>query len=257
MKLGELKVACIKLMFDNDIQVLDPDTISEDSTYANRIVNIIESINRGLTEVAKAEKLPKKSVTCTVEMGSVGDYLVRYDLDTLVVSGFDNDVLKVVKIAYEFEDEYNPNVPIRKEGHNVLILPNLAVINSYSNLASFPTTGNYMEVYKALDTGLFYEYLNSTYTALDNTHFGKYIITYSPTYSNRFSYDDLDTEVITDIPDDVLDILPYFVKGDLFEEDDPQSSVLATNKFHSYLAQKTEEKNERVSAVKNIYTQVW
>ena len=213
MKLGELKVACIKLMNDNDTAELDPDTISTQTDYDSRLKNIIEPINRAIDEAAKAYQLPKKTVVLTTTAGTIGDYFTRYDLDTIVVTGFTNDVLRVEKVAYEYEDEYDAGVPIRKEGHNVLILPKL--------------------------------------------EYGTYIVTYSPTYSSRFTYDSLDTEVITDIPDDILGIIPYFVKGELFEEDNAQTALLATNKFHSYLANRTIERNERATSVKNVYTQVW
>ena len=46
---GELIAACIKLMFDNDTNILDPENISDDPEYASRTANIIESINRALT----------------------------------------------------------------------------------------------------------------------------------------------------------------------------------------------------------------
>lgn len=212
MTLGELKTACIKLMFDNDVAVVDPDTISEDADYTARTVNIVESINRAISEIAKAEQLPKKTVTLTTTDGTIGTYYTRYDLDTIVISGFTNDVMKVKKVTYEYEADYDTNVSIRTEGNNILVLPLLEQ--------------------------------------------GVYIVTYCPTYATRFTYDTADTTVITDIADDLLDIIPYFVKGDLYEEENPQQALLATNKFHSYLANRTIENNQKVTRVINVYTQI-
>jgi hypothetical protein len=254
---GELIVACIKLMFDNDEQELIPDEISENSEYHARTKNIVESINRAMLEIANNEKLPKKTIELSCVEGDIGNYYVRYKLDTLVKEGFSNDILKVKSIAYEKDNIYKNLTDYTEEGHNVFLLPKLAEVSKYANLSSFPKTGKQGMVYIALDTNKVYFWDLKEYTEETNLDkYGKYIITYSPRFKDRLSYDDPDTKEL-DIPEDLLDIVPYFVKGDLYETDDPNAAALARNLFHAYLGEIPSQNDTKQTKVKTVFTQVW
>lgn len=254
---GELIVACIKLMFDNDEQELDPTTISENADYHARTMNIIESINRAMLEIANNEKLPKKTIELSCVEGDIGNYYVRYKLDTLVKEGFSNDILKVKSIAYEKDNIYKNLTDYTEEGHNVFLLPKLAEISKYANLSSFPETGSQGKLYIALDTNKVYFWDKNKYSEETNLDkYGKYIITYSPRFVNRLTYDDPDTKELN-IPEDLLDIVPYFVKGDLYETDDPNAAALARNLFHAYLSEIPSQNETRQTKVKTTFTQIW
>lgn len=201
---GELIVACLKQMFVNDGQLLDTETISQNTEYSSYTVNIIESINRAINEIAKADRLPKKSFDLTKYDGNKGTYLTRYDL-TLYAS----DLYKIKKVVYETEDMQIPNVSIRFDSENILVLP----------------------------------------TITD----GKYIITYSPSYSNRLTYLDIDTKEIG-IPEDLIDIIPYFVKGELFQEEDTDKALLSMNQFFAFLGNQP-TKTETQSKIKTVFRQ--
>lgn len=205
---GELIAACIKLMFDNDTNILDPENISDDPEYASRTANIIESINRAFNEVAKAEQLPRKRlvIDTDTEYEEQDDYYTRYNLDNLV-----GDVYRVNNINYQDNyGRYYANVGIRLEGENILVLRTLTA--------------------------------------------GKYIVTYSPMLTERLTYDMPDNYEIQTIAEDILDIVPYFVKGDLYEEDNADTALMAINRFHIYLANRPRVTNTQ-SKVKTVYTQ--
>lgn len=206
MTKGELIVACIKVMFDNDTEMLDPETISDNPEYQSRTANIIESINRGFDEIAKNRKLPKKTFVLDNDIGDKGDYYTRYNLNALIE---EKDVLYISHIAYENAYDYNPNVEVRLEGENILVLPNIK--------------------------------------------HGKYIVNYYPKYTKHLSYDDPDTKEIEDIPGEALRVLPYFVKAELYEDDDPEKAVLARNIFHQYLRSIPETPLYQQHRVKSVF----
>lgn len=206
MTKGELIVACIKIMFDNDIEQLEPLNISDNPDYASRTVNIIESINRGFDEIAKAKKLDRKTFKLDKDIGEIGDYYTRYDLNSLIPS---NDVLYVSNVAYEYQLIYDPNIEVRFEGENVLVLPR---INQ-----------------------------------------GRYIVTYHPRYINHLNYDDPDTKEIIGMPNEALRVLPYYVKAELYEDDDPEKAVLARNIFHQYLNEIPKTPITKQTRVKSVF----
>lgn len=201
MTKGELIVACIKLMFDNDVEQLDATTISDITEYHSRTMNIVEVINRGFDEVAKARKLPRKTTTINVGDGDIGEYYTRFTLP--------NDFFYVSNIAYESELNYDNNVEIKLEGENILVLP---TINE-----------------------------------------GKYIITYFPKCTSQLSYNDPDTKEIVGIPDEDLRVIPYFVKAELFEDDDPSRATLSRNVFHQYLAEIPKTPILKQTRVKSVF----
>lgn len=207
MTLGELKVACIKLMFDNDSIDVDPSNISNNAEYTMRTVNIVESINRALFRVANVGKLPKKTFTLDNTIQKDEKYIRRYNLDTIKIDGFDNDCLYVEGIVYQNVYKYTPNVDIIIEGNNTLVLP-----------------------------------------AIDE---GKYIITYSPNHRSIPIYEDDETKL--DIPDYILNIVPFYVKGDLFEDDDAEVAIMATNKFERYLSELNIGSENRQAYIQNAY----
>lgn len=61
-----------------------------------------------------------------------------------------------------------------------------------------------------------------------------YIISYMPKVK-EISYKMNDTEVL-DYPDEILNIIPYFVKADLYEDDDIASARYSRNIFEQYLS---------------------
>lgn len=207
MTLGELKVSCIKLMFDNDSVDIDPSTVSNNTEYNMRTVNIVESINRALHRVANAGKLPKKTLIIDSTIQNNEKYIRRYNLDTIKVDDFDNDCLYVDNIVYQHTYKYSPNVDIIIEGNNTLVLP---AINE-----------------------------------------GKYIITYSPSHKSISIYEDDNTKL--DIPDYILNIVPFYVKGDLFEDDDAEVAIMATNKFERYLSELSVGSENRQAYIQNAY----
>jgi hypothetical protein len=212
---GELIVACIKLMFDNDNEELDPSSISDNPNYSNRTANIIESINRAITEIVKAKRLPKKTVELDSTVGARGSYRTRFNLDTIVIEGFENDVYSIDNIAFESDEEdyYENNIAIKFEGNQTILLP-------------------------TIDSG-------------------KYIVSYSPKFKAYLKYSDADDTDIETIPDELVDIIPHFVKGELYEEDDPQIALLSTNKFFGYLGSARENLENKQTQVKNVYNQLW
>ena len=83
----------------------------------------------------------------------------------------------------------------------------------------------------------------------------KYILIYKPKLTRIKSYDSNDTEL--DIPEDIAAHIPYFIKGDLYRDDEPGEAAEARNWYE----QATEElmRNQssiaKVTGTKEVYSQ--
>lgn len=60
MTLGELKLECLKIMFEIESNDINSDSISNNPEYEPRLVNIMGSINRALARIDAVNKLPIK-----------------------------------------------------------------------------------------------------------------------------------------------------------------------------------------------------
>lgn len=54
-------------------------------------------------------------------------------------------------------------------------------------------------------------------------------------------------------PDEILNVIPYFVKADLYEEDDPQLAMYSRNLFESYASQLPTRDNSIIRGAVDVY----
>lgn len=206
MTKGELITACVKLMFDNDDVVIDPTTVSEESDYASRTVNIIESINRALNRLSLLKKLPSQAYYITNETKCISknNKFTRYCLNDLI-----SDYSQIEKISREdIFGNYNSNISIRNEGKNI-VLPTLQ------------KNEQYIVDYQAI-----------------------------PAFLN---YEDSDTkEILYD--DKIVSIIPYYVKADLYEEDNPNIADYSRNLFEQYAMALPSNDNNQIREIQSYYS---
>lgn len=205
MTKGELITACVKLMYDNDDVQIDPEVVSNESDYASRTVNIIESINRAFIRLSLLKKLPFKTFYINEETEYINKskMLTRYDLTLLI-----EDYSQYERVSKEDAfGEYNGNISVRFEG-NCIVLPTLRTNEQY-------------------------------------------IIDYQPEVF-RLKEDDLDTKVIP-YAEKILSIVPYFVKADLYEEDNPNIADYARNLFEQYAMALPSNDNNQIREIQSYY----
>jgi hypothetical protein len=180
MTLGELKIACMKLI-EVQQEEITVDNLSEEIRY-----NVIESINRAMNRVAELGKYPKKSFTLLSTDGEIGDYDTEY-----TISDFASDFYLLDKITYEDSNGIrSENVVWFFRDDDTLVLPMLEE--------------------------------------------GKYYVKYTP-IPQQFTYDDSDTTTIA-LSNLIVSKIPYFVKADIFEEEQPAMAINSRNIFENYLA---------------------
>lgn len=180
MTLGELKIACMKLI-EVQQEEITVDNLSNEIAF-----NVIESINRAMNRIAELGKYPKKSFTLLSTDGEVGDYDAEY-----TISDFASDFYLLDKITYEDSNGIrSENVVWFFRDDDTLVLP-----------------------------------------AIEE---GKYYVKYTP-IPQQFTYDDSDTTNLA-IKDLIASKIPYFVKADIYEEEQPTLAINSRNIFESYMS---------------------
>lgn len=207
MKLGEIKIESLKIMFasvNTDLSVEELDNAAGDENYNSYLVNMPGAINRCFAVLETKKVLPIKSHTLAVAEGVASGSFIRFDLASIIDDFHDMD--RLVRIC---EDEYEGNAEFRMEGA-VLVLP---IFDD--------------------DEG--------------------YTVLYYPSLERISSETDNETEL--DIPNNIAAHIPYFVKGDLFRDDEPDEANEARNWFEAAMEQILATKQAYSGKVQNKYSQ--
>lgn len=225
MKLGDIKAEALRLMFVNfstNISAVNITQLLNDETYASYLVNMNGSINRGLERVAGVGKLGIKYFDLPNDNKDVNGNIVegitalRYAIH-YDLSKLLNDYYFIERIIYEddrFDCKYDRNICYELEG-KILILPKLRTNNEHYRLLYNPSA--------------------------------PYITKKSV---NGVGFDETDE---LPIPERIARLLPYYIKGELYEEEEPSAASNARNIFEQTLAELKDTENTNVNQIKTIY----
>ncbi|MBQ8178307.1 MAG: hypothetical protein IJ033_03845 [Clostridia bacterium] len=209
MKLGEIKLEALKLMFANYNHDITIDGLVEyyaDENYGSYLINMPGSINRCLSVIENKSVLPSKTLNITPNMGLASGGRVKVELLSVAP-----DIYLIERIAKETPYDYNGNVDYYLEG-NTLVLGALRKDEQY-------------------------------------------VVVYKPTLK-RISLDSSDYEELTGVPDHIACHIPYFIKGDLFREDEPNEASEARNWFEQAMSEIVQARANMVSRVESVYALV-
>lgn len=204
MKVGQIKVEAIKLMFTNygyDIAIGDLQRMVNDENYGSYIVNMNGAIARAIDRIENACVMPikrKRIMPGELDNGAVFD---RFDVSKIT------DLFRIDRITVEYANgEYDGNASFELEGTDLLVRHNPSA--SYS-------------------------------------------ILYYPTIKT-VNEDVLDTEEFW-IPDNIARIIPYFIKGDLYQEEEPELAADARNLFEASLDDLKTQTMSKQNFVEQVY----
>lgn len=179
MKLGEIKIEALKLMFasyERDFAVSDLKTDEASDTYRDYLINMPGAINRAFAIIENKGVLPVNRY----ELMNTEEIKVGTAFDMSVVEDF----FSVERVIFEgAHGEYVPQYPYLLEG----------------TVIRFPDT---------LADG------------------EKYTVLYRPRIKRETNND---AEV--DVPDYIAVYIPYFIKGELYREEEPGEASEAHNLF--------------------------
>lgn len=205
MKLGEIKIEALRLMFADyasDMSLETLQSMKDDENFGTYLSNMPGAINRCFARFEDKEVVPLKRYTLPKSNGTATNGRIRFDLSIL------EDFGNVNRIIYEDTNDYNGNCSYTMETDTTIMLEEKD---------------------------------------------GDYILIYHPTIPRVDSGTDDDEEV--DLPDKIACLIPYFIKGDLYSEDEPSVSASARNLFEASLDNLNKEVKTKQSHVNCVYSQ--
>lgn len=208
MKLGDIKIEALKLMFVNyniDIDIEGIDSYLQDENYASYLVNMPGAINRCFANIEERGVLPSKSYTLKAEEGLASASFIRFNLPSLI-----EDFFAVERIVYESGDDYDGDHDYRMEGDTL-------VLEHFDDKSE------------------------------------TFIVLYKPRIERVLATTDNETEI--EIPDNIAVHIPYFIKGDLYRDDEPNEASEARNWYEAAMEGITSKSDNKIGKVKSNYKQ--
>lgn len=216
MKLGDIKIEALKIMFVNynyEINIDTLDRLKNDENINSYLINMPGAINRCFSVIEEKRILPTKRYDLKIEeiektIEQKGN-LFYFNLDKLIDDYF--DIERVVRVN---ENEYDGNVEYIMEG-STLILP--------------------------------IEYFAENSPA-------EFSVIYYPSINRIASNTSNEDEI--DVPDKIATHIPYFIKGELYRDDEPNEANEARSWFEQAMAQIQANNQRSFSKIKNVYSQM-
>ncbi len=187
MKLGEIKIEALKIMFANyslDLQIDDIQGLVSDENYGSYLVNMNGSIARALDRIENACVLPLRVLELSIKDFVSKNGQLYFDVNSV------DDLFLIERIVLVSNE-----------------------LNIYDTEAPYVLEGCYLVVEDV---------------CVD----AKYKIIY---YSKAPEIEGLSDEDNLEIPNKLARLIPYFVKGDLYQEEEPNLASEARNLFEASL----------------------
>lgn len=209
MKLGEIKLEALKLMFcngDEDIAAEDLEKLMDADAYGAFLINMWGSINRCFADFENKGVLPLRCMIVDPSLGETGLCGIRFNLMALCP-----DFLAIERVIHEeIEGGYNGHGAYRMEGDTLVL----------------PPIDKETEEYRLL---------------------------YHPRLQRLRPYDPDTTEI--PIPDHIAAYIPYFIKSELYREDEPSEAAEARNFYEAGMSELAQNNTHSANRVENIYRQ--
>ena len=222
MTYGEIKLEALKMMFLNAQDWINEDwldTYANDETYRSYLANMQGSINRCFSTIEEKRILPSRQKTLSVNEGVASGAFIRFDLPKLIEDYFDLDRV----ITESDNGDYEADCDYIREG-NVLVLPCFWKEKNGEKLPCFDVNGSI-----------------------------SYHVVYKPTVK-RVTGATANTDKI-DLPEGIAAYVPYYLKGELFRDDEPNEAADAMNQFEQRMNEIAERSVSRQTGVRSIYSQ--
>ncbi len=206
MKLGDIKIEALKLMFADyvtDYRIEDIQSLIDDEVCNNYLVNMPGAINRAFSNLESRGVLPSRSIRLEPSLGNISGVFIRFDIPKLIA-----DFADVDRVIYENErGEYEGNYNYFREGDTIVL--------------KAPSDGEY------------------------------YRLLYKPRIERITATTDDYSE--PDIPEHISALIPYFIKGDLYRDDEPDEAGEARNFYEAGIAEMAVREDGTQNSIKTIY----
>ena len=208
MKLGEIKLEALKLMWANygeDIGIEQLDDLMDSDTYGSYLIAMTGSINRCFADLETRKILPMASIALPAPSVEQRGQTVAYDMRALI-----GEYLSLERLVYESGGQTYEDADIADR--------------MIGDLLCVPYFDTEREGYRVI---------------------------YRPCLSRIYPYTDNETEL--PIPDRIAAFIPYWIKSELYREEEPNEAGEARNWYEAHVSAVLSDSIRPCSGVRSVY----
>lgn len=246
MKLGEIKLEGLRLMCAND-EVLDINRLEEyasDDRYKDYLDRMSGAINRAMSRFLTYKVIPTKVAEVKPSQAITKKQFLQFNLKEII-----SDFNSLERIVYIYE-RVVPNIEYQTINDGVILI-------EFSSSYTFKGATEQLPNNARVGDAYYFEgecnvWNGSEWEVVDEDE--TFEIEYMPIPQMITSTTDNNTEL--EIPESLARIIPYFIKADLYELDEPNLSANARNIFESALTEYISfgiSRKQRQQYVKNTF----
>jgi len=259
MKLGDIKIEALKLMFtnyDTDMAVEDIPDLLANSEYKDYLFAMPGSINRCLGRFSTNRLNPQKKVNIKTLFTKIEGYYSFEDdafySDAEMTTEITGDTNKIYEDdggeLYRFDGDGFEKL----NGHLYIDTGDITSFHALNrvSLTKYDGTIDANVEYLWEDDTLIIPYIN-LFPDTEEEYEGKYVLYYYESMPVITSSTAETTEM--DLPEDLLKMIPYYIKGELYQEADAVLANEARSIFEQMLADYPQERTNKQTKVTMKY----
>lgn len=227
MKLGEIKLESLRLMnVDEENLILSKiEDYKTDGGYRDYLDRMNGAINRALSRFSVYKVLPTKVEEIKPSQCETIKQFLKLNLNKIL-----SDFGSVERIGYIYE-RLVPSIEYQTISDGVVLVPYCSSYNFKGKAETEIKNAKVGDAYNFDGVCKFYD--GNAWIEVDEDE--TFIVEYTPKLKMFDNGSDENEEL--EIPETLARIIPYFVKADLFEQDEPELSANARNIFESALTE--------------------
>jgi hypothetical protein len=227
MKLGEIKLESLRLMNanDEDLNIVNLDNYRQDDRYKDYLDRMPGAINRAISRFMTYKVISTKTVEVKPSQGETLKQFLKLNLKTIL-----SDFGSLERIMYIYE-RVVPNIEFQTITDGVVLIPFSSSYVFKGSANAFPESANAGDAYNVNGVCKYWNG-NEWENVVEEESFS---IEYTPIVPLITVSSDDNLKI--DIPETLARIIPYYVKADLYEQDEPELAATARNIFESALTE--------------------
>ena len=228
---------------DENLNINNINTYRQDDRYKEYLENMTGAINRALSRFATYKILPTKTVDVKPSQGKTVKQFLRFELNKIIP-----EFGSLERIIHIYE-RVLPNIDYQTVSDGVILIPyssSYVFKGETEELPSNPVAG---DAYYVDDTTQYYT--GTSWETVEDEEL--FCFEYTP--KTQLITKETDNLMELNVPEEMARMIPYFVKADLYELDEPELSATARNIFESALTEYVSfgmARKQRQQYVRNI-----
>ena len=247
MKLGEIKLESLRLMNANEenLKFEKLNEYANDDRFSDYLDRMPGAINRAISRFMTYKVIPTKTVEVKPSQGETLKQFLKLNLKTIL-----SDFGSLERIIYIYE-RVVPNIEFQTITDGVVLIPFSSSYVFKGSANAFPENANAGDAYNVNGVCKYWNGSEWENVVEEET----FSIEYTPIVPLITVSSDNNLKI--DIPESLARIIPYFVKADLYEQDEPELAATARNIFESALTEYVSFGITRKQRQQYVKNQMW